>query len=293
MSYHPFPHKLLGSGEAQYSYTVVTRECSWGLGCSLLSHSDADLCGCYSMDTSAVQWFLTQFQGDLTQSHMICVMKLLIPGEMHCSLSLEDLLLWDSLIHAMLVALAMAKGQTGSIYLLMSKGVLVKKLFRTFWNMPHKPRPQYCFYSLKIVIIIGGFGEGNGNPLQYSCLENPRDRGVWWAAVYGVAQSWTWLKRLSSSSRWVSRVALEVKNPLASAGDLRNTGLIPGLGRSLGGGHGKSFHYSSLDNPMIGGAWWAIVHRVANSWIWLKRLSTNVGTGKDGKNSDGHGQWNQ
>ena len=34
------------------------------------------------------------------------------------------------------------------------------------------------------------FGEGNGNPLQYSCLENPRNRGAWWAAVYGVAQSW-------------------------------------------------------------------------------------------------------
>ena len=34
-------------------------------------------------------------------------------------------------------------------------------------------------------------GEGNGNPLQCSCLENPRDRGAWWAAVYGVAQSWT------------------------------------------------------------------------------------------------------
>ena len=44
-------------------------------------------------------------------------------------------------------------------------------------------------------------GEGNGNPLQCSCLENPRDGGAWWAAVYGVAQSWTWLKRLSSSSR--------------------------------------------------------------------------------------------
>ena len=43
-------------------------------------------------------------------------------------------------------------------------------------------------------------GEGNGNPLQYSCLENPRDRGAWWAAVYWVAQSRTWLKWLSSSS---------------------------------------------------------------------------------------------
>ena len=43
--------------------------------------------------------------------------------------------------------------------------------------------------------------EGNGNPLQCSCLENPRDGEAWWAAVYGVAQSWTRLKRLSSSSR--------------------------------------------------------------------------------------------
>ena len=37
-------------------------------------------------------------------------------------------------------------------------------------------------------------GGGNGNPLQYSCLENRRDRGAWWAAIYGVAQSWTQLK---------------------------------------------------------------------------------------------------
>ena len=43
------------------------------------------------------------------------------------------------------------------------------------------------------------FGEGNGNPLQCSCLENPRDGGAWWAAVSEVAQSQTWLKRLSSS----------------------------------------------------------------------------------------------
>ena len=42
--------------------------------------------------------------------------------------------------------------------------------------------------------------EGNGNPLQCFCLENPRDGGAWWPAVYGVAQSWTRLKRLSSSS---------------------------------------------------------------------------------------------
>ena len=43
-------------------------------------------------------------------------------------------------------------------------------------------------------------GEGNGNPLQCSCLENPRDGGAWWAAVYGVTESRTRLKQLSSSS---------------------------------------------------------------------------------------------
>ena len=43
-------------------------------------------------------------------------------------------------------------------------------------------------------------GEGNGSPLQFSCLEDPRDGGAWWAAVYGVTQSRTRLKRLSSSS---------------------------------------------------------------------------------------------
>ena len=45
------------------------------------------------------------------------------------------------------------------------------------------------------------FGEGNGNPFQCSCLENPRDGGAWWAAVYGVTQNWTQLKQLRSSSR--------------------------------------------------------------------------------------------
>ena len=53
-------------------------------------------------------------------------------------------------------------------------------------------------------------GEGNGKPLQCSCLENPRDGGAWWAAVYGVAQSWTRLKRLSSSSSIVNKAEIDV-----------------------------------------------------------------------------------
>ena len=49
-------------------------------------------------------------------------------------------------------------------------------------------------------LSLSCIGEGNGNPLQCSCLENPRDGGAWCVAVYGVTQSWTWLKWLSSSS---------------------------------------------------------------------------------------------
>ena len=53
-------------------------------------------------------------------------------------------------------------------------------------------------------------GEGNGNPLQYSCLENPMDGGAWWAAVYGVAQSRTRLKQCSSSSSSILHLFLQV-----------------------------------------------------------------------------------
>ena len=57
-------------------------------------------------------------------------------------------------------------------------------------------------------------GEGNGNPLQCSCLENPRDEGAWWAAIYGVAQSQIWLKWLSSSSSSNSVNALHMDSHL-------------------------------------------------------------------------------
>ena len=54
--------------------------------------------------------------------------------------------------------------------------------------------------QLHIHFSLPCIGEGNGNPLQCSCLKNPRDGRAWWAAVYGVTQSWTRLKRLSSSN---------------------------------------------------------------------------------------------
>ena len=55
-------------------------------------------------------------------------------------------------------------------------------------------------WATSLSLSLSCIGERNGNPLQCSCLENPRDGGAWWAAVYGVAQSRTRLKRLSSSS---------------------------------------------------------------------------------------------
>ena len=63
-----------------------------------------------------------------------------------------------------------------------------------------------------------------------------------------------------------------VKNPPASAGDTRDAGSIPGLGRSLGGGHGNSFQYSFLRNPMDSGACWATVHTVTKSQTQLSDL---------------------
>ena len=74
-------------------------------------------------------------------------------------------------------------------------------------------------------------GEGNGNPLQYSCLENSVDGGAWWTAVHGVAQSRTRLKQLSMRA-------------------------------CIGEGHGNP-QYSCLEHPMDRGAWQAMVHRVA------------------------------
>ena len=85
----------------------------------------------------------------------------------------------------------------------------------------------------------GASGEGNGNPLQYSCLENPVDRGDLWAAVHGVTQSRTRLKRLSMHA-------------------------------CIGKGNGNP-----LQCPRDKGAWWAAVYGAAQSWTQLKWLSSS------------------
>ena len=70
-------------------------------------------------------------------------------------------------------------------------------------------------------------------------------------------------------------MALVVKNLAANAGDLRDAGLIPVLGRSPGEGQGNPLQYSCLENPMDRGAWWATVHRVTKSQTQLKQLSSS------------------
>ena len=81
--------------------------------------------------------------------------------------------------------------------------------FSLFWDLSLR---QFLYKEKgaieRIFIFIKDFtshrnGEGNGNPLQCSCLENPRDGGAWWAAVYGVAQSRTRLKRLDHHIPWI------------------------------------------------------------------------------------------
>ena len=85
-------------------------------------------------------------------------------------------------------------------------------------------------------------GEGNGTPLQYSCLENPMDGGPWWAAVHGVAKSRT---RLSDYTFTFSL-------------------------SYIGEGNGNPLQCSCLENPRDGGAWWADVYGVTQSRTRLK-----------------------
>ena len=68
----------------------------------------------------------------------------------------------------------------------------------------------------------------------------------------------------------VSQVVLVVKNSLVNAGDIRDVGLIPGLGRSPGGGHENPLQHSCPENPMDRGSWWSTVHEVTKSQIQLK-----------------------
>ena len=96
-------------------------------------------------------------------------------------------------------------------------------------------------------------GEGNGNPLQYSCLENPRDSGTGGLPSMGSHRV---------GRDWSDLAVAALPASACNAGDL---GSIPGSGRSSGEGNGNPLQYSCLENPMDRGAWWAAVHGVAKS----------------------------
>ena len=99
-------------------------------------------------------------------------------------------------------------------------------------------------------------GRGPGNPLQYSCLENPTDRGAWWATIHRVWKSQKRLQRPSmlASISWGFAVGIsgkkkKKKKPTCSAGDTGAPGLIPRWRRFPGGGHGNPLQYSCMDKP--------------------------------------------
>ena len=77
---------------------------------------------------------------------------------------------------------------------------------------------------------------------------------------------------------WIKKVMLVVKNLSANAGDLRDVSLIPGSGKSPGGGNSNPLQYFCLENPMDRRAWQATVYRVSKSWTWLKQHSRHTHT---------------
>ena len=93
------------------------------------------------------------------------------------------------------------------------------------WKIPWTEEPGGCSpwgreesdttERLHFHFSLSCIGEGNGNPLQCSCLENPRDGGAWWAAIYGVAQSWTRLKRLSSNNSMICFRSSQAENKVS------------------------------------------------------------------------------
>ena len=113
--------------------------------------------------------------------------------------------------------------------------------------------------------------------LGYSVVREKKNRNSALKKVELSSHENTWenLKCILLSERRASLLAQRVKNPLASEGDRRDMGSVPGSGRSPGGGHGNLLKYACLENPMNRGAWWTTVHGVAKSWTRLSDQHTH------------------
>ena len=111
-------------------------------------------------------------------------------------------------------------------------------------------------------------GGEHGNLLQYSCLENPEDRGGWWATVHRIAKSWTRLKWLSTHH--LHGIFFHSSDGKESAYNAGDPGLIPGLGRYPQEGNGNPLQYSYLQNRMdrkeSGGLQSIRLQRVSHGW---------------------------
>ena len=112
------------------------------------------------------------------------------------------------------------------------------------------------------------FGEGNGTPLQYFCLENPMDKGAWCAAVHRVSKSQAWLNNqhtvnTNSCYYFVSFKITFIQYFFSQPNC--NWIFLTCPSTCIGEGDGTPLQYSCLENPMDGGAWRATVHGVAKS----------------------------
>ena len=193
--------------------------------------------------------------------------------------------------------------------------VLPSKQDLSFFSPPHMASPLVTWLSktrlsktikcLRLLlgsldsiclVLLDYNGEGNGNPLRYSCLENPMDGGAWQAAVQGVAESQTrpsdFLLSLSTFMHWRRKWQ---PTPVILTGESHGRGSLVGCrlwGRTKsdtteatqqqqqqmdynGEGNGNPLQCSCLENPRDRGAWWAAVYGVAQSRTQLKRLSSS------------------
>ena len=123
----------------------------------------------------------------------------------------DSLCFWHRKIELLTIIFTMKKATFACTHKTLAEKAMAPHSSTLAWKVPWMEKPGRL-QSMGLLRVgtterlhfrfsLSCIGEGNGNPLQCSCLDNPRDGGAWWAAIYGVAQSQTQLKQLSSSSK--------------------------------------------------------------------------------------------